>query len=210
MEIGLRRMAAGNHFDCLTAAIVKFTQHLVHFSGAQLVARRMRHRRLSAGRDDPLNGLLERGPLTGHESGFAAGQELPEGLRKSPDITLLDQETRKMRARDDGALRQARSARIGAVDLFLFQTPSDFFSPPFAELAKTGEPLLQPGMIRVNVESDNMQCLTFPRNRYLYTGDHAYPTLPCSRLRLIKAIGHIMISESQYLHASRMRPAYQL
>lgn len=210
MEVGLRRMAAGNHFDRLTAAFAEFIQHLVHFSGAQFIARRMRHRRLPTGRDNPLNGLLERGPLTGHESGFAAGQELPEGLRESPDITLLDQETCKMRARDDRALSQARGTRISAIDLFLFQTPSDFFSPPFTELAKTGEPLLQCGVIRVNVESDNMQCLIFPRNGYLHTGDHAYPTLPCGRLRLIEAIGHIMIRERQYLHAGRVRPVHQL
>lgn len=210
MTVGLGRMTAGDHLDAFTAALAKFTQQLTQFPRAQLVARRMRHHRPSARADYPFHRVGERGPLARDMAGFAAREKLLEGLLRAPYVTPVNEKTREMCARNDHSLGQARRSFVGAFDSFFPQAAADFLGTPLAKFAQAGQTQLQLGLIRPDIEADDMQRLVLPGNGYLDARDQLYAKPGGGGQRLIDTVSYIMIGQRQYPHTGGVRPLHQL
>jgi hypothetical protein len=170
----------------------------------------MRHHRLTARGTNPAYRLIERGPLAGHVAGLPARKKLLECLLHAADITLLDEKTRKMRARNDGPFRQTSRAFIGALDSFFLQPAADFHRAPLAELAQARKALLQ-GVVRgIDIKTDDMHRLALPRDGNFNARDQSHAQRSRRGLRLGNAIGHVMVGQRQHVHAGRSRPRHQL
>ena len=158
-------MAAGNHLNPTAAVVLKFGEQCVLFIGRKAIAGRVSNDGNATGTCNPMNSIFQRSPAVRYKARFIFSQVFAKHFRRIFADTRLNQEPRKVRARNEFVVACIFECTfVGPVYAHLGQAFRHFFGALGSAATRVAQALHQVCVGVIKAQAHNVDCFACKGN----------------------------------------------